>query len=178
MFGETNNLWRLGSVFVDIALHRRGPEHLPVSGFLFGFLLVLYVVASIIATQVAEPLGRAVGMVLFDTALYVAFMWLLLSALSRPGRFYQTASAIFGAQTLLTLIGIPILMAAGFDNGELEAPNAATWLFFLLILWSIDIAGFVLSRALQLSYVVSVMIVLGYSFGSFTLGGLLFPVIS
>ena len=178
MFGETKDLWRLGLVFADIALHRRGPEHLPSSGFLFSLLLIMYLVASVVATQIAEPLARAVGMVLFDTALYVGFIWLLLSALSHPDRFLQTASAIFGAQTLLTLIGIPVLMMAGFENGELESPNAGTWLFLLLILWSIDIAAFVLSRALQRSYVVGVMIVLGYSFGSFTLGGLLFPVAS
>jgi len=171
-------LLQLGLVFVDIVLHRRGPEHVPASGFLFGLLLIAYLIASVAATQIAEPLDRAVGMVVFDTALYVGFIWLLLSFLSHSNRFLQTASAIFGAQLVLTLIGIPLLVFAGFDNGELEAPNAATWLFFLLILWSIDVASFVLSRALQLSYVVGVMIVLGYSFGSFTLGGLLFPVTS
>ena len=66
----------------------------------------------------------------------------------------------------------------GFENGEVNTPNLGTWLFFLLILWSIDVAGFVLSRALQQSYVVGVLIVLVYAFGSFTLGGLVFPVAS
>jgi len=165
-------------MFVDIALHRRGPEHVPASRFLFGFLATIYVIASIVATQTAEPLPRAVGMVVFDTALYLGFIWLLLSIRSYPDRFYQTASAIFGAQTVLTLIGIPILLTITIENGEIETPSAGSWLFLVLILWSIDIAGFVLSRALQISYFLGVMIVLGYSFSSFTLGGLLFPVAS
>ncbi len=64
------------------------------------------------------------------------------------------------------------------ENAEVETPNVGTWLFFLLILWLIDVAGFVLSRALQQPYVVGVLVVLVYMFGSFTLGGLLFPVAS
>ena len=172
------DLWRLGIVFVDIALHRRGPEHIPSSAFLFGLLTTIYLIASIVATQVAEPFPRAVGMVIFDTLLYLGFIWLLLSIRSYPDRFYQTVSAIFGAQTFLTLIGIPILISIGVESGEIETFNVGSWLFFVLILWSIDIASFVLSRALQLSYFLGVLIVLGYSFSSLPLGGLLFPVAS
>jgi hypothetical protein len=178
MSGETIGLWRLGSVFVDIALHRRGPEQVPASGFLLGLLVLVYVAASIVATQIAQPLPRAVGMVIFDTALYVGYVWLVLGLFRHQGRFFQTTSALLGAETFLTLIGIPILSLAGLENGEIETPNIGTWLFFLLILWSIDVAGFVLSRALQQSYVVGVLIVLVYAFGSFTLGGLVFPVAS
>ncbi|MFL2545784.1 MAG: hypothetical protein ACJ0SL_00165 [Candidatus Rariloculaceae bacterium] len=169
-------MFRLGLVFIEIAFHRCGPERLPVSRFLFGLLTVIYLFASIVATQIAEPLSRAAAMVVFDTALYLGFISLLLTAYSYPGRFYQTVTAIFGAQTFLTLIGIPFLLSIGIENGEIEVPGAGTWLFLMLILWSIDIAGFVLSRALQISYFLGVLIVLGYSFGSYTLGGLLFPV--
>ena len=178
MPGETSGLWRLGLVFVDIALHRRGPEHVPASGFLCGLLFLVYVAAGVAAMQIVQPLARAVGMVIFDTALYVGFVWLVLTLFGHPSRFVQTTSALLGAETLLTLIEIPVLSLAGFENGNVDTPNIATWLFFLLILWSIDINGFVLSRALQQSYVVGVLIVLGYVFGSFTLGGLLFPVAS
>ena len=128
--------------------------------------------------QILQPLARAVGMVFFDTALYVGFVWLVLALFGHSRRFVQTASALLGAETFLTLIEIHILSMAGLEIGEIETPNIGTWLFFLLILWSIDINGFVLSRALQQSYVVGVLIVLGYVFGSFTLGGLLFPVAS
>ena len=72
------DLWRLGIVFVDIALHRRGPEHIPSSAFLFGLLTTIYLIVSIVATQVAEPFPRAVGMVIFDTLLYLGFIWLQL----------------------------------------------------------------------------------------------------
>ena len=178
MPGETSGLWRLGLVFVDIALHRRGPEHVPASGFLFGLLLLVHVATGIAAMQFVQPPARAVGLVIFDTALYVGFVWLVFARFRYPSRFVQTTSALLGAETVLTLIEIPVLSLAGFENGEVDAPNIGTWLFLLLILWSIDINGFVLSRALQQSYVVGVLIVLGYVFGSFTLGGLLFPAAS
>ena len=160
---------------MDIALHRRGPEHVPASRFLFGLLLFVYVAAGIGAAQIAQPLARAAGMVVVDTALYVGFVYILLALFQQSDRFLQTVSALLGAETFLTLIGIPVLLLAGFEDGEVDAPNVGTWLFFLLILWSIDVAGFVLSRALQLSHFVGVLIVLVYAFSSFTLGGLLFP---
>ncbi len=176
MSGETSGLWRLGLVFVDIALHRRGPEHVPASGFLLGLLLLVYVATSVVATQIEQPLTRAVGLVIFDTALYIGFVWVVLALFRYSSRFVQTASALLGAETFLTLIGIPILSLAGFGNDEVNTLNVGTWLFFLLILWLIDVAGFVLSRAVQQSYAVGVFAVLVYMFGSFTLGGLLFPV--
>lgn len=178
MSGQTSSLWRLGLVFVEIALHRRGPEYLPASGFLFGFLLLIYVTVSVVAAQIAQPLSRAVGIMIFDTAFYVGFIWMVLAMFQYSSRFIQTISALLGSETFLTLIGIPILLSAGFENGDIETPNASTWLYLLLILWSIDVAGFVLSRALQQPYVVGVFVVLVYMFGSFTLGGLLFPVAS
>ncbi len=159
-------------------MHRRVPENLPASGFLFGLVLIVYILANAVATQIAQPLGVAVGMVFLDSALYVGFVWILLAGFGRTSRFLQTMSALLGAESLLTISRIPFLVMAGVDSGEVNAPNAGTWLFFLLILWSIDIAGFVLSRALQQSYVVGVMIVLVYAFSSFTLSGLLFPVTS
>jgi hypothetical protein len=171
-------LWRLSLIFADIALHRRGPEQLPSSRFLFALLLAVFVVVNIAATQIVESLPRAAAMVLFDTALYVGFFWVLLTGFGYSARFLQTVSALLGAETLLTLIGIPVLMMAGFENGEAQTPNVGTWLFLLLILWSIDVAGFVTSRALQLPYFLGVLIVLVYTFSSFTLGGLLFPVTS
>lgn len=169
-------MWRLSLVFVEIALHRRGPEDLPASGFLLWLLAVVYGVTSFSAAQIIEPWPRAAAMVVFDMGLYMAFLWVLLALFGRVPRYCQTVSALLGSGILLTLLSVPILMFGGFANYENTAPTFATLLFFLVIIWSIDIAGFVVSRALPVSYVAGVLIVLGYTFGSASLGRLLFPV--
>ena len=169
-------MWRLSLVFVEIALHRRGPEDLPASGFLLWLLAVVYGFTSFSAAQIIEPWPRAAAMVVFDMGLYMAFLWVLLALFGRVPRYCQTVSALLGSGILLTLLSIPILMFGGFANYENTAPTFATLLFFLVIIWSIDIAGFVVSRALPVSYVAGVLIVLGYTFGSASLGRLLFPV--
>ncbi|MFL2553643.1 MAG: hypothetical protein ACJ0S4_02930 [Candidatus Rariloculaceae bacterium] len=144
------DLWRLGIVFVDIALHRRGPEHIPSSAFLFGLLTTIYLIVSIVATQVAEPFPQSRGHGHFRDTLLLSRLYLVavINSIVVPDRFYQTVSAIFGAQTFLTLIGIPILISIGIESGEIETFNVGSWLFFILILWSIDIAKFcVVTRA-------------------------------
>jgi putative flippase GtrA len=176
--GAISGLWRLSSVFMEIALHRRGPEDLPASRFLFGLLAIVYGCTSFIATQIVEPWPRAAAMVAADVGTYLAFLWVLLALFGRRPRYLQTASALLGSGTVLTLFGIPLILLAGFANGEVETGNLGTWLFFLLIVWSIDVASFVLSRALPVPYIVALMIVLGYTFGSASLGRLLFPVAS
>ena len=115
-------------------------------------------------------------MVVVDMAVYFVFLWVLLALFSRLPRFLQTVSALLGTGTFLTLLGIPFMLVAGFASGEVETANLGTWLFFLLIVWSLDITSFVLSRALPVPYIVGLMIVLGYTFGSASLGRLLFPV--
>ena len=93
-------------------------------------------------------------------------------------RFLQTGTALLGAETLLSLIGIPILAwidAVRTSGGE---PTAGTFVYLLLFLWSLDVAGFILSKALQHAYFVGVLIVLGYVMMSFTLREYFFPVVS
>ena len=174
--GETFGLWRLGSVFVDIALHRRGPEDLPASRFLLGVVLLLYLSVTLVSLRLTEPMGRAAGLAAYDTALYLGFVWLVLRVLDHSRRFVQTATALLGTETFLTLIGVPLLVWIDLDTMAAGVPTLATVLFLLLFLWSVDVAGFVISRALQSAYVVGVLIVIGYILGSWRLRGLLFPV--
>ena len=178
MSGETSGLLRLVLVFVEIAMHRRGPETVPESQFLFGLLLVVYFVVSLFATLMAQPFTLAIGIVAFDTVFYLGIVWVLLELYKRSNRFLQTASALLGTGVILTMLQIPIFATADFDNAESTFTSAGAWLFLLSLLWSIDVAGFILSRALQLSYFAGVSIVIMYAFSSFTLGGFLFPVAS
>ena len=114
-------------------------------------------------------------MIVLETLLYLLFVWAVLRVSGRSRRFLQTASGLLGVETLLSGIGIPILvwMSAVRDSGG--EPTVATFLYLALFLWSVDVAGFILSKALQRAYFVGVLIVIGYVTVSLTLREYLFP---
>lgn len=166
---------RLALVFVDIALHRKGPEDLPPSRFFFGLILLVYATVSLLALQINWPLSRALSMLVVDLALYLSFYWALLSLTRHSGRYWQTVTAVLGAETLLNVLAVPILLWRG-TNPEQDATAAVqTGALALLLMWSIDIAGFVVARAIDKPYIVGVLIMVGYVVGSILLGQLLFP---
>jgi len=176
MSGVTSGLIRLVLIFVEIALHRSGPDALPESRFLFGLLLTIYFVVGVAAALILRPFTVAIGIVAFDTALYLGVVWLLLALYKVSNRYLQTASALLGTGIIMTLAQIPIFATADFDNAEVTLTSGGVVLFLLSLVWSLDIAAFVLSRALQLSYFAAVLIVTMYVVSSFTLGRSLFPV--
>lgn len=166
---------QLVSVFVDIALHRKGPDVLPASRFLLGLVLLAYVAASFVIWQLNWPPGQALGIMTLDVVLHLAFLSFVLALARRSARFLQTATATLGAETLLALIALPLhtLIATGQEGAPIVL--TATFLLLVVLFWSIDIAGFVLSRALDQPYIVGLMIMVGYVIGSMTLGEFLFP---
>ena len=177
-FWKARIVQRLIFVFVDIALHRRGPEDLPSSQFLFLIILGSYFFVGLFILQIRESFSQALGLVLFDGTLYLFFVWALLGMRGYLSRFIQTATALLGTEILLNLIAVPLLLWIEIIGDAASPPILPALLFSLIIFWGIDIAGFVLSRALQLTYFVGVLVMIGYFFASFSLRGLLFSVAS
>jgi hypothetical protein len=166
---------RLALAFVDIALHRRGPQELPASTFLFVLVLVAYLVIAAIALQFAPTLERAAVLLAFETAVYCGFIWGVLKAFNHDQRFKQTATALLGTDALLSLLSLPLLLW----TRELDTSGATTTApdFFrvLLLIWSIDISGFVLSRGIGRPYILGVSIMIGYVLLLISLQVSLFP---
>jgi hypothetical protein len=161
--------------FVEIALHRRGPEHLPASRFLFGLVLVTYLAVALLRTRVLNDPGYPVPAVLIQFVLELAFIWCVLRAFERQRRFTQAACAVFGADTLVYLLSLPLIVwqsALAALPTELTLPLV---LQFLLWVWSIDISTSILARALERPYVVALAIVIGYVLLSASLHFTLYP---
>ena len=155
---------RLIFAFVDIMLHRRGPEHLPSSSFLVWLLLAVSIGVELAVLTANDGGGRAAAVSLLVALLDVWFVWALLRTFKRERRFSQTMSALLGTETILNLAGaplVPLLNASAATSAEpqLTAPLLVT---ALLGVWSIDIAAFVFSRALDRPYVMCVAIMMGY----------------
>ena len=168
---------QIAFVFVDIAFHRRGPDALPASRFLFGLVLVAYLTVSVLALQINWDLGEAVVPLLADVAFCLSFFWFLLRLAEHGNRFWQTVTALLGAETFLSLVALPLLVLRTAAVGNEAIEPIAVFLLTGVLLWSIDVGGFILSRALEQTYVVGVLIMVGYVISSFILGEFLFPTV-
>ena len=155
---------RLILAFVDIMLHRRGPEDLPSSTFLVWSLLAVSVGVELGVLFVIDGGARAAAVTVLVQLLDVWFVWALLRTFNKQPRFRQTMCALLGTETLITLAGAPLAplltaSAAASAEPQITLPLLLT---ALLGIWSIDIAAFVFSRALERPYLLCVAIMLGY----------------
>jgi len=156
---------RLIFAFVDIMLHRRGPESLPSSRFLFWALFALSIVADFAIIWLAGESARAFVVSLLVTGLDVWFVWALLRTFNRQPRFRQTMTAMLGAEVLLSLLQAPLvrpLIEAPPPDPQNPTVTLPGLLLLVTMIWSIDISSFVFSRALERPYLLCVAIVIGY----------------
>ena len=156
-------MWPLASAFLDIALHRRGPEDLPASSFLVALLFPVYLLSGLAVIWIDSGSTSANVLIgIIEPCALVAFIWIVLVFAGKPARFRQTASAVLGTGIWLNLLAMPL--QAWHDavrTGE-EDMTFALFLLIVLVLWSVDISGYILSRALSQPYMVGVLIVVLY----------------
>ena len=155
---------RLILAFVDIMLHRRGPDSLPSSPFLLWSLLVTSVASDFAVFWWAGMSARWFAVDVLVLGLHVWFVWALLRTFNRQGRFRQAMTAMLGAGVLLTVLQAPLARSVLGTPVDPENPTMTMprLLDFLILLWMLDIVSFVFSRALERPYLLCVAIVLGY----------------
>ena len=171
---------RLILAFVDIMLHRRGPEDLPSSQFLVWLLLAVATGVSLGILFANDGTPRAAAVTVLIQLLDVWFVWALLRTFNRQRRFRQTMCALLGTETILNLAGAPLapLLAASAAASTEPQITVPLLLTALLGVWSIDIAAFVFSRAVERPYVLCVAIMLGYVLLIVSLQTTLLPAVS
>ena len=175
---NSHSVWHLTAAIFGIATHRRGPEELPASWFLFGLLLGLYFSVGAISLAALGLFNRTDILVLvIDSAFYLAYVFVVLRLFGHERRFRQTASALLGADVLLSLLGLPLAFWSSGDEltAEISLPFV---LRLVMVLWWIDVAGFILGRALGRPYLVGLLFVILYVVVSLNIRDLLTPVTS
>ena len=156
---------RLIFAFVDIMLHRRGPEDLPSARFLVWLLLFVSIGVELGVLLANDGTLRTVSVSVLVDLLDVWFVWALLRTFNRQVRFPQTMSALLGTEIVLNLVGAPLVPWLNATLSATEQPQLSLPLLLaaLVNIWAIDIAAFVFSRALERPYALCVAIMLGYA---------------
>jgi antibiotic biosynthesis monooxygenase (ABM) superfamily enzyme len=152
---------RLIFAFVDIMLHRRGPDSLPSSKFLFWVLLPVSILGDFFVLWLVGSSGREFAVSLLVAGFDVWFVWALLRTFNRQPRFRQTMIALLGASVIINIIRTPIVpLLTGADPQN--RPTIPSLVAIFTIIWAMDIMAFVFSRALERPYLLCVAIVIGY----------------
>jgi hypothetical protein len=156
----------LFKAFVDIALWRKGPQHLPASVLLLVLVVVLSGVLSLVFRPTLDPPEQHLTLlVVLEIGVSLAWIWLLLAVFRRPERFVQTATAIFGTGVLLTPLLFGIRTA--LEGMERTSPLLVPVLLGLLTLlvWYLLINAHILRAALEVNLFVAILLtVLGTGF--------------
>ena len=162
--------------FIDMLLHRRGPAELPSSRFLLWFLVALGACVEFGSLLLRVDVALSSAIVIVTTLLDVAFVWSVLHAFGLHRRFAQTMTAMAGTNTVINALYVPITLAS--KHSAATESGALFWasLQIVFVLWAIDVAGFVLARALDRPYAFGVVIMLGYALLQLSLVSSMIPV--
>lgn len=162
-------LWLLARVYLDIALHRRGPEQLPPSAQLLSLTVIAYVAIHVIGAAMVDAGGEGLVFAAMQTAVFLGIVWALLFFVGKPARFQPAVTALLGTAALLSAMALPLVIWDAQLDAPAEQATAPRLLYVALWLWSLDVGAFILSRALNKPYVVGVFIMVVYELASWAM---------
>jgi hypothetical protein len=170
-------------LFIEIALHRKGPQDVPAAGAVLGLTLLAYLAFGAASLwPSAMSLNMLIGQLALDLLLVVLIFGGLLAATGRAGRVRQTLAALFGTGALLSAIALPFVwtamqvLADGAPVPGMEVPALlSTMGLFLLLLASLLITGHIVRHALDWSYAAGVLTAVVYFAASVGVFRRLFP---
>lgn len=112
--------------------------------------------------------------VLFDLALTVGLVSLVLWARNCLQRFLQTLAAVAGTGALLTLCGLPMveMLGVGGEGSALAMVGVLLWLG--LISWSLLVTAHILRHAIEVNLSVGLLLAVFFLAASVLLYGVLF----
>jgi len=147
-------------LYVQIALLRRGPQDLPVSRLLLILTICGYTAVNALVSSLLPPGSGWAPQLALDVLFTLAWYAALLQLTGRRERFLQTATAVFGFQSVLSplLLASEWLMRRFGQDTTWQLPIAVAGL--ALVIWLIAANSHVVKAALDWSSASSVALVI------------------
>ena len=149
--------------YVLMCLFVSAPDRLPAS--LYSILLSLFCYFLIGFSLVDEQRSYATIVVqialelaLLSVVIYTALRWKGLLS-----RLYQSLSALFGVNMVISAISIPVYEALtqGYSN-ETELSLSVLNVTLLIVFWNLSVMSLILKRALSINTLLAAMISFNY----------------
>lgn len=166
----------LVQAMIEIAMHRRGPQDLPASTFLFRLVLVAYLVIGIASASIyQQAIAKIALQVALDLLLFGTFFWIVLAIYRQPRRWLQTFTALLGTGTFLSVLALPLHLWRQATGAEQSAGLLPALGLFALLLWSLAVIGHILHHALEIPYLGGILVAMCYFAINIALFALVFP---
>ncbi len=130
----------------SIALLRQGPQDLPAGRATLLFTIALYVAVTAFNLQRGESHPAPVLVLVLAVGLPLILVWIVLRLKQFTARWEQTLTALFGTSALLSILTLPISLAAAGTNSPL------TILVLLSFFYSFAIDGHIWRHAMEVSF--------------------------
>jgi len=166
---------QLVRLFAAICLLRAAPQDLPASRMLLVIAFGFYLLFAWLLAIPAYGQARAVPLALLDVALLIAFIPAVLYLRSRGARILQTLTAMAGSGSLLGLLALPLVLWGQPSQAEEQVSGLLLYVWLLLLVWNLLVAGHILRHALSTSLGIGVGVALLYALFSMQCINWLFP---
>lgn len=160
---------QLVRLFAQIALLRRGPQDVPASPLLLALTVAAYFLVTFVVASLAPPFeGPWLGHLCVDVVFMFVWYGVLLTLARRPERFLQTATAVYGFQTVLA----PLFVTADWLTNRVGKDSVwslpVNVVSIALLIWMIAACSHIVKASLEWAMPTSVALVilqtlLGYS---------------
>ena len=128
------------------------PQDLPAGEHQLMTGIVLSAITYVLAVASISGVGDAIAQAVIEIGLTGLLFWVGLSIVNRSARFAQAFGGLCGANAMLQIVAIPILMTR---NGAELSPIEAFSQFFLLV-WSLSLLGHVFRHTFETGIFVSI----------------------
>ena len=146
-------------MFWRICLLRQSPAYVPTQGWFVASVVAANLLTSVIVSVSLDESADAletITRVVVSLAMFAGLVWLATFLREVPARFPGTLTALFGCDLMITAVfGVLVPIGARFGDGVLNVLQLG---YFV---WSLTVAGFILSRALDVRVGIGILIAFG-----------------
>jgi hypothetical protein len=160
------------SAAVDLSLLRLGPQHMPTSSALYALLMLLNLLIGTLMMMLADS-GVFMGFLqsLFQLAMMLGALYLVLIGLHKLKRFNQAASALMLIELLFTLLALPLV-----SWYQRTTSTESGLLMLVLIFWNIVVTGHILRHTFDVDLNIGIAAAVLYTLVTWNVTHLLFSV--
>jgi hypothetical protein len=157
---------RLAKAFIDIALWRQTPAHLPASRLLLAIVAAAAALLEVFGALLPPTAnGGEIGVrIVLAVIVPLCFAWAVLAVARRRPRFLQTGSALLGVGVLAGIVLYPLdslYQLIGTDRIIAQPVGLLLyvgWIWYLLVcanIWRAALdCGLILGGAISLGYLI------------------------
>ena len=159
-------------LFIHICFFKKAPQDIPYSKWFFGLILSINIAISLLVLNISTGLFSSLLQVPVGILLILGSVYLVLLFARRMERFYQTATALLGVDTLISLCALPVLGTAMMGQ---EGAGKSYLILLALMIWHWAVTGHIFRHALSSTLSFGLGLSFLYFFVSYQVMTILFP---